>query len=117
MALSEQLTALSGDLSGLVARARDAQEHAEAAREKSKADLDADVAAARASAQAQAEKLRESARTNKSKVSVWWNDLQRTWNEHVAKMREDIEAKRAHHDVEHAEQRAERTAADAAFAV
>ena len=117
MALSEQLTALSDHLSELAARAKGAEEHAVAAREKSKTDLDADVTAARASAQSQADKLRESADANKGKLSAWWHDLQRTWNQHVANIREDIDAKRAAHDEEHADHRAERKAADAVFAI
>ena len=44
------------------------------------ADLNTDVENARASAQAQATKLRESAEANKNKLSVWWYDLQHTWN-------------------------------------
>ncbi len=110
MALSDQLTELA-------ARAKDAEEHAAAAQGKAKADVQADVEHARASAQDQAKKLRESAEANKNKVSVWWYDLQRTWNEHVAKIREDIESKRAGHDVDRAERRAEHRADDAAFAI
>ena len=71
----------------------------------------------RASAQDRATKLRESAEANKNKLSVWWYDLQHTWNEHVAKIREDVDAKRAEHDVDRAERRAERRADDAVFAI
>ena len=109
MALSDQLTELA-------ARAKEAEDRAAAARGKSKAGLEADVETARASAQDQAKKLRESAEANKNKLSVWWYDLQRTWNEHVAKIRDDIDAKRAEHDVDRAERRAEHRADDAAFA-
>jgi hypothetical protein len=110
MALSDQLTELS-------ARAKAAEERGEAARAKAKEDLQRDVESARASAQEQAKKLRESADADKNKLSVWWYDLQRTWNEHVAKIREDIEAKRAEHDADRAERRAEHRADDAAFAI
>ena len=110
MALSDQLTELA-------ARAKQAEDRATAARDKSKAGLEADVETARASAQDRAKKLRESADANKNKLSVWWYDLQRTWNEHVAKIRDDIEGKRAEHDVDRAERRAEHRADDAAFAV
>jgi hypothetical protein len=92
MAVSDQLTELT-------ARAKNAEEHAAAAQGKAKADVQADVEKARSSAQDRAEKLRESAEANKNKLSVWWYDLQHTWNEHVAKIREDIDAKRAEHDV------------------
>jgi hypothetical protein len=110
MALSDQLTELA-------ARAKNAELRAAAAQGKTKADVQADVEEARASAQDRAKKLRESADASKNKLSVWWYDLQRTWNEHVAKIREDIDAKRAEHDVDRAQRRAERTADDAVFAI
>jgi hypothetical protein len=99
MALSDQLTELA-------ARAKQAEDRAAAARDKSTADVQADVETARASAQERAKKLRESAEANKNKLSVWWYDLQHTWNEHVAKIRDDIDSKRAEHDVDRAERRA-----------
>jgi vacuolar-type H+-ATPase subunit I/STV1 len=110
MALSDQLT-------DLAARAKDAQDRVAAAKGKAKADLQADVETARTSAQDQAKKLRESADANKNKVSVWWNDLQRIWNEHISKIREDIDTKRAEHDVDRAQRHAERKEDDAAFAI
>jgi len=110
MALSDQLTELA-------ARTKNAEEHAAAAQGKAKADLQADVETARASAQDRAKKLRESAEASKNRLSVWWYDLQRTWNEHVAKIREDIDAKRTAHDVDRARRRAEGRADDAAFAI
>ena len=117
MAPSDQKTALSDKLAELSARAKDAEGRAVAARDQSKADLQRDAETARAGAQARAKKLRESAEANKNKLSVWWYDLQRTWNEHVAKVRDDIDTKRAEHDVDRAERRAEHRADDAVFAV
>ena len=117
MALSDQLTALSDKLTELSARAQAAEEHGAAAQTKAKEDLQADVETARASAQDRAKKLRESAEANKNKLSVWWYDLQRTWNEHVAKIRDDFDSKRAEHDADRAERRAEHRADDAMFAV
>ena len=103
MALSDQLTELA-------ARAKEAEDRAGAVQGKAKADVQADVEPARASAQDRAKKLRESADANKNELSVWWYDLQRTWNEHLAKIRDDIEGKRAEHDVDRAERRAEHRA-------
>jgi hypothetical protein len=110
MAASDQLTKLA-------ARAKEAEDRAATAQGKAKADLEQDVTTARASAQAQAEKLRQSADASKGKLSVWWNDLQRSWNEHVAKIREDVDAKRAEHDVDRAQRYAENAEDDATFAV
>ena len=39
----------------------------------------------------------------KGKVSVWWLDVQRSWHEHLAAIREDFDRKRAEHDAERAE--------------
>ncbi len=117
MALSDQLTAPSGKLAELSARAKEAEERGAAAQGKAKDDLQADAESVRASAQDRAKKLRESAEANKNKLSVWWYDLQRTWNEHVAKIREDIDAKRAKHDVDRAQRHAENKADDAEFAI
>src|SRR5215207_4405510 len=86
MALSDQLTKLA-------ARAKEAEDHAAAAQAKASADLEQDVEVARGSAQAQAEALRESADAAQGKISDWWNDVQKTWNEHVATVRENIDRK------------------------
>jgi hypothetical protein len=109
--------AASDQLAKLAARAKEAEDRAAAARGKAKADLEQDVATARASADAQAEHLRQAADANKGKLSVWWHDLQRSWNEHVAKVRDDIDSKRAEHDVERARRYADNAEDDATFAV
>ncbi len=109
--------ALSDDLTRLAARAKDAEDHAAAVRGKSKADLEHDVATIRASADAQADTLRKEAEAHKSKLSAAWHDLQRTWNAHIAKIRDDIDAKRAEHDIDRAQRRAEGAEEDAGFAI
>jgi len=43
--------------------------------------------------------------------------VQNAWNQHVAKVREDIEAKKAEHDVHRAERRADRRVDDAEVAI
>ena len=78
MAVSDQLTKLA-------ARAKEAEDHAAAAQGKARADLEQDVEKARTSAQAQADKLRAAADAKKGKLSVWWNDMERSWHEHVEK--------------------------------
>ncbi|HVD25773.1 MAG TPA: hypothetical protein VNB86_07225 [Gaiellaceae bacterium] len=110
MAASDQLTKLA-------ARAKEAEDHAAEARGKAKADLERDVETARTSAHEQSEKLHKSADARKDKISVWWHDLERSWNEHIAEMRDDIDRRRAGHDVDKAEKRAERAEDDAVFAV
>ena len=79
MAVSDQLTKLA-------ARAKEAEDHAAAAQSKASADLEKDVEAARTSAQAQADKLRATAEEKKGKLSVWWYDVQRSWDEHIERI-------------------------------
>jgi hypothetical protein len=110
MAVSDQLTQLA-------ARAKEAEDRAAAAQGKARADLERDVENARTSAQAQADKLRATVDAKKGKLSVWWNDLQRSWDEHIEKIRSDIEERRAEHDVDRAQKRAENAEDDAAFAI
>ena len=110
MAVSDQLTKLA-------ARAEDDEDHAAAAQGKARADLQGDVENARKSAQEQADKLRATADAKKGKLSVWWNDVQRSWDSHIERIRSDIEERRAEHDVDRAQRRAENAEEDAAFAI
>ena len=59
----------------------------------------------------------EEADARKGQLSVAWNDLQRSWNEHIAKIREDVDAKRAEHDVDKAKRRAIGAEEDADYAI
>ena len=109
--------ALSDDLTKLAARAKDAEDHAVAAQSKTKADLEADVENARAVAQTEADRLHESADANRARISAWWHDVQRSWNEHIAAIREDVDRRRAEHDTERAKEYADQAETDASFAV
>ena len=110
MALSDQLAKLSQ-------RAKEAEEHAAAARDKTKADVENDRENARATAQAQADRLHESADANRARISAWWHDVQRSWSQHVAAVKEDMTDRRAEHDLDRANKRAENAEGDAAFAI
>jgi hypothetical protein len=110
MAMSDQLTKLA-------ARAKEAEQHAAAAKDKAKADLEQDVETARSIGQAEAQQLGESAEASKGKISDWWNDVQRSWNEHVAKMRENIADKKEEIDIDRAQAKAENAEDDALFAI
>jgi hypothetical protein len=110
MALSDQLTKLA-------ARAKEAEDHAAAAKQKARADLEQDVEQSRAAAQTQADSLRDAAEAHRGRISAWWHDVQRTWNEHVAKVHDNIEAKKAEVDSDRAEAYADDAEEDAAFAI
>jgi hypothetical protein len=91
--------ALSEDSANVAARAKDAQTRAAAAADKARTDLEQEVSSARESAQAQAERLRDKAEAAEAKVASRQTDIQRSFNEHVARAREGIDTKRAERDV------------------
>lgn len=109
--------ALSDDLTKLADRAKEAEGHGAAAREKAKADVEADRDNARAVGEQQARALREMADERKGRISDWWNDVQATWNRGIGSLREDIESRKAEHDVGHARHKAERVEEDAKYAI
>ena len=109
--------AASDQLSKLSARAKEAEDRVAAAQGKAKADLEQDVKQARETAQADADQLHKDAEEGKGKVSAWWHDVQRSWHEHVAAIREDFDRKRAENDKERARRSAENAEDDAVFAI
>ena len=110
MALSDQMTRLAD-------RAKQAEEHTADTREKARADLEQDISTARASAEAGADRLRERADSTETKVSDWWTDTQRSWDSHVASVRQHIDERKAEHDRDRAESDAEIAEDDAQFAI
>jgi hypothetical protein len=117
MAVSDQLTKLADELTKLATRAQEAESRAAGAQSKAKADLEQDIDETRASARTQADKLRATAEERRGSISAWWADVQKSWDAHVAEIREHIEAKKEVHDVHVAQRRAENAEADAAFAI
>ena len=110
MALSDQLRRLAN-------RAEEAEKNAAAASDKAKADLEQDRENSRAVAQQEAEQLREAADAGRGKISDWWNDVQRSWNEHIAQIQRNVESKKAEIDLDRAKRRADNAEADAEFAI
>src|SRR6187551_131048 len=100
--------AVSDEMSKLATRAKEAEDRATAAQERAKAEVEADRDNARAVGEQQAKELRETADARKGQISGWWSDVQATWNQGVASIREDIESRKAEHDVHHAQKKAER---------
>jgi hypothetical protein len=110
MAVSDQLTSLA-------ARTKLLEDRAAAAQTKSKSTLEQDVKAARESAGEQADGLRQRAEISQGLISSRWDNMQRSWNKHVADIRQDINDKRAAHDLKKAQQNADQADADAEFAI
>ena len=63
---------------------------------QARAELEKEITAARATVE-----------TGETKVANRWADLQRSWDAHVAKVRERLDSRRAEHDVKRAQKRAE----------
>jgi hypothetical protein len=110
MSASEQLYKLAD-------RAKQSEENISRAKEKTQADLQGQVQQARQSSQRRAAALKGDATAAEAKVSTWWTDVQDDWNQHIAKVRQNVDDKRADHDVKRAERRAETAEDDAEAAV
>jgi hypothetical protein len=108
---------LSDELSRLAARTKELEDRAAAAHQKARADLEHDVAAAREESKANAEALRESVDTDAAEVSAWWTDLGRSWDQHLAKMRDHIDKKAAQHDLKAAQRAADEASAYASYVI
>jgi hypothetical protein len=80
-------------------------------------DLKKDVEAARREAETNAEALRDSADAGAAEVSAWWIDVSRSWDEHLAKVRNHVDQKIAEHDLNTAKRDAEQANAYAAYLI
>jgi hypothetical protein len=68
-------------------------------------------------ARPQADRLRDTASATEARISAWWNDLQSSWADHIAKVRQNIDAKKAELDATSAARRADNAEEDALFAI
>jgi hypothetical protein len=93
------------ELSELSDQTKQLQEKVDAARNQSKADLEKTVSDSPATAEARAAELRNTAMAAKGRLSTWWDDQQKAWNDHLAKLREDLDEKKGEHDTNKAGKR------------
>jgi hypothetical protein len=110
MAVSDQLTKLA-------ARAKELEDRAAAMKTQTKSDVEKAVKDAQQAAQAQADELRKNAEAGKGSISAWWDNVQKSWNEHLAAVRKNVGDKRAAHDLKSAQRNADQADDDAAFAI
>jgi hypothetical protein len=108
---------VSDGMDDLATRAKQAQTRTAEAAAKARNDLEREVTSARDSAHARTEKLREKRQEGEAKASNRWADVQRSWDEHVAKARASVDDKRAEHDARSAQRRAEDAESYANFAI
>lgn len=88
-----------------------------AAPEKARADLEENLDFTRTAVEKQNKVLRELVREEKGRISDHWNELQAAWNEIVTKVRDDIDDRKAEHDLQKTERRADNAEEDARFAI
>ena len=106
---------VSDDLSKLSVRAKEAEGRVTAAPEKAKADLEEDLEFTRTAVEKQNAVLRELVSESKGRMSDRWHDLQAAGTR--PSHREEIENRKAEHDLHKAEGRADRAEEDARFAI
>jgi|KBSSwiStaDraftv2_1062776.scaffolds.fasta_scaffold355307_1 vacuolar-type H+-ATPase subunit I/STV1 len=107
----------SENLSKLTKRAKQAEQKAADAMVQARSDLEKAADESRASVEAEAAKLQATVAASKSKVSSVWDQQQQAWNDHVAKLRQQIDQRTRDMDLVLAEDRAEGAEADAMFAI
>jgi hypothetical protein len=108
---------LSDQLSKLAARTKALEDRATAARQELRADLQHDVDAARAASDANAVALGKSFDAAEADVSAWWTDMGRSWDEHIARVRERVETKKEQHDLQAAQRDADDATAYASYLI
>jgi hypothetical protein len=110
-------TRASEKFAQLSERIKKAEQRVAAAQTQAKAEVERSASEARASAQAHADKLRESADAHQDHVSDSWNDMQKSWSKHMAKMRTDLHDTKTTFDATVAVNEAEDAEGDALAAI
>jgi hypothetical protein len=101
--------ALSDQLSHLAVRAKQAEDRFAAAGTQARDQLERDVQQAREDTATAAEKLRSESAAASDQADAWVEGIQRSWSDHVAQARRQMDARKARHDTKVAQ----RYAADA----
>jgi hypothetical protein len=109
--------ALSDQLSQLATRTKALEDHAAAARQEARADLQHDVEAAREASNANAVALGKALDQSEAEVSAWWTDMGRSWDEHIARMRERVDQKKEEHDLKAAQRDADEATEYASYLI
>jgi hypothetical protein len=107
----------SEQLYKLADRAKQSEENLARAKETSRADLQAQVKRARQASQHRAVALKGTAIAAEAKASARWGKVQDDWNEHIAKIRQNVCYMKANRDGQQAERRAGTAEDDAEAAV
>jgi hypothetical protein len=99
--------ALSDNLLRLANRAREAEDRFEAAKTQGRNQVEEHVEQAREKSQTTMNKLRTDVTTATGQAEAWGDGIQRSWTEHVAHVRDRIDARKTRHESKVAERYAE----------
>ena len=89
--------ALSDDLARLSARAKQAEDRAAAAKAQAREQLQAAVQQARDDTDQTAAELRRKNAEARDETKSWADGIQKSWDDHLARTRERIHARKAQH--------------------
>jgi hypothetical protein len=109
--------ALSDQLSRLAARTKQLEDRAAAAQQEARTELEHDVEAARKASNANAEALSKSLDATEAEVSAWWVDMGRSWDQHIAHVRERVNTRKDQHDLKVAQRDADDALAYASYLI
>jgi hypothetical protein len=98
---------MSNDLERLSVRAKQAEDRAAAAKAQARDQLQQAVAEARDSTQQTADELRAESAAAADRADKWADNIQRSWDEHLTRARERIDARKAQHAADRTESDAE----------
>jgi hypothetical protein len=110
MAASERFTKLGEQMDR-------AQDNIEAAAHQDEAELGVKVAEARKRAENQAAHMQANAQKASEQAKGHWNKVQSDWDQHIQRIRADLNERKAERDAKHAEREAEDAEADALDAI
>lgn len=99
--------ALSDNLLRLANRAKEAEDRVEAAKTQGRSQVEERVEQARQNSQATMEKLRTDVSAATGQAEAWGDGIQRSWTDHVAHVRDRIDARKARHESKVAERYAD----------
>jgi hypothetical protein len=109
--------AVSDDLARLSVRAKQAEDRAAAAKAQAHDQLQQAVQEARDSTQQTADKLRAGSAAAADRTDAWADNIQRSWDDHMARARERSDARKARHAADRAESDAEDAESYAAYSI
>src|SRR4051794_3233097 len=108
---------LSDDLARLSVRAKQAEDRAAAAKAQARDQLQQTVQEARDGMQQTADRLRAESAAAAGQADAWADNIQRSWDDHLARTRQRIDARKAQHAADRAESDAEDAESYAAYSI